>query len=117
VSIIVEGTVIGLRSDEKQDNAGEPFTVFTVDVYGGGDFPHYLDLPRGFDRASLPGAGEPIRCAVSVRPYVSKSARSGAGYALTLRALLPMAGGQPVAEAVVLSPVGAQAPASKLHSA
>lgn len=88
--LVVEGTVIGLReSDQKMDSQGEPFTTWTLQVFGGGDFPHYLDLPKAFDRASIPAPGEQVRAAVSVRAYRSNTSNSGAGHSLTLRAILP----------------------------
>lgn len=86
----VEGTVIGLyESDEKTARSGEKFTTWTLQVYGGGEQPYYLDLPKAIDRSSLPRAGEPIRAAVAVRPYPSTTSRSGASYSLALRAVLP----------------------------
>jgi len=89
--LIVEGTVIGLRESEPRESreTGELFTTWTLQVFGGGDFPHYLDLPKGFDRGSIPAPGQPVRAAVSVRAYASPKARGGAGHSLTLRAVLP----------------------------
>lgn len=89
--LVCEGTVISVVESEPKviPSTGETFTTWTVQVYGGGDYPHYLELMRNFDRSSLPAAGEPIRAAVSIRPYPSTSARSGAGASLILRALLP----------------------------
>lgn len=88
--LVCEGTVMGLvESPTKTDSRGEPFTTWTLQVFGGGDHPHYLDLPKNFERGLIPPAGSPIRAAVSVRPYASVNARGGAGASLTLRAVLP----------------------------
>lgn len=87
--LVCEGTVIRLRADEKVDRNGEPFTTHTLEVFGGGDLPHYLDLPKGFDRATIPAPGQQIRAAVSVRAYPTTTNRFGAGASLTLRAVLP----------------------------
>lgn len=89
----IEGTVVRLReSDEKHNSDGEVFTTWAVEVFDGGEFSRYLDLPKGFDRTSIPAPGQPIRAAVGVRAYPSPKSRYGAGYSLTLRALLPVIG-------------------------
>lgn len=89
--LVCEGTVLDIvESAPKMSRDGQEFTTWTLHVFGGGDFPHYLDLPKNFDRSTLPRRGEPIRAAVTVRPYLSPSARSGAGASLTLRAVLPV---------------------------
>lgn len=88
--LVCEGTVMAVvESAPKMTREGEEFTTWTLQVFGGGDFPHYLDLPKNFDRSSIPAPGSQIRAAVAVRPYVSPSARGGAGASLTLRAILP----------------------------
>jgi len=77
------------ESEPKAAKDGTKFTTITLSVFGGGDYPHYLDLPRGFDLSQIPEPGQPVRCAVSLRPYASSTAKSGAGVGLTLRAVLP----------------------------
>jgi hypothetical protein len=95
--LLVEGTVIRVRADEKVDSKGEAFTAHTLEVFGGGDLPHYLDLPKGFDRDQIPAPGQPIRAAVAVRAYATTKNKWGAGASLTLRAVIPSI---PVAQAV-----------------
>lgn len=86
--LVCEGTVLGVEeSPPRMSRNGEEFTTWSLHVYGGGDQPYYLDLPKNFDRGSLPAAGSPVRAAVSIRPYVSGDGRAGAS--LALRALLP----------------------------
>lgn len=88
--LVCEGTVMGVaESAPRQSRDGESFTTWTLQVFGGGDYPHYLDLPKNFDRSTIPATGQPVRAAVAVRPYPSASARNGAGASLTLRAILP----------------------------
>lgn len=87
--LVCEGTVMAVTSVEKSTKTGEVFTAHTLQVFGGGDYPHYLDLPKNFDRSSIPAPGEPVRAAVAVRAYPAPNSRYGAGASLTLRAILP----------------------------
>lgn len=84
------------ESAPKANREGEAFTTWTLQVFGGGDHPHYLDLPKNFDRSSIPPAGSPVRVAVSVRAYPAPNSRYGAGSSLTLRAILPAAAPAPL---------------------